>query len=183
MRPSRNTSIARVAIGVLVIGVGCATVALMSDALGLYTNVTPSIPKGLYRATRVKPQRGTIVLACIPRAMAVWAKQRGYIPPGGCPGGVMPLGKIVVGVPGDTIVVSSTGTLVNGQLLVNSQPLDRDRRGQSLPHYPFGTYILGTCDYWLESTHPRSFASRYIGPIPTADLLTALTPIWTWRDK
>ena len=154
----------------------------MSDLLGLYVNVTPSIPRGVYRVTQAKPRRGTIVLACVPRSMAVWAKQRGYLPPGECPGGAMPLGKIVTGVPGDTVVVSATGAVVNGQPLARSEPLKQDRFGRPLPHYPFGTYILGGHDYWLESTHPRSFASRYIGPVPAADLITTLTPVWVQRN-
>jgi conjugative transfer signal peptidase TraF len=178
IRHSCNTRMARVAMLALVIGVGCAIGALMSDVLSLYINVTPSIPLGLYRATQAKPRRGTIVLACVPRSVAVWAKRREYIPPGGCPGGVMPLGKIVAGIPGDTIVVSARGALVNEQRLVNSQPLERDRRGRPLPHYPFGTYVLGAREYWLESAHPRSFASRYIGPVPAADLITTVTPLW-----
>jgi len=43
---------------------------------------------------------------------------------------------------------------------------DRDSDGQFLAHYPFGQYIVASGSVWVASTyHPRSFNSRYFGPI------------------
>jgi hypothetical protein len=48
---------------------------------------------------------GDMVLACPPVWFAILALARHYLPPGPCPGGTQPLGKIVLAVGGDWLDV------------------------------------------------------------------------------
>ena len=50
---------------------------------GLRLNLTGSLPIGLYRVSRAAPVREAIVLACLPPAVAAFARTRGYLPRGG----------------------------------------------------------------------------------------------------
>src|SRR6266851_977069 len=82
---------------------------------GLRLNLTGSLPVGLYLAVGAASARGALVLVCLPPQVAAFARARGYVPRGGaCPGGVVPIGKPIVAMPGDTVTVTPTGMLVNG---------------------------------------------------------------------
>ena len=148
---------------------------------GLRLNLTGSLPVGLYRASRAAPVRGALVLACLPEPVAEFAKARGYVPRGGaCPGGVLPVGKRVLAIPGDTLRVTSSGLLVNGAPVPNSQPLALDRRGRPLPHLAQGRYVVGPGEVWVVSSYSRSsFDSRYFGAVETAQVRSAVRPLCT----
>ena len=144
--------------------------AALAWAAGLRVNLTGSMPIGVYQATSVASATaldpGAIVLACLPVEVARLARERGYVPRGSCPGGAGPIGKIVVAVPGDTVTVTPCGLMVNGRLLSGSQPLARDGHGRPLPPLRRGLYLVRTGEIWLLSAHsPRSFDSRYFGPL------------------
>jgi type IV secretory pathway protease TraF len=82
----------------------------------------------------------------------------------------MPL-KMIAGMPGDWITNTSIGTYINGNLIPNSAPL--------LPqHYPYGTFKLGAASLWLIGKDPRSWDSRYFGPIPETLINATADPIW-----
>ena len=145
---------------------------------GLRFIVTPSLPRGIYRVAAGTPVRGSVVMVCLPERVTQLALERGYLWDGDCPGGAVPIGKVVLGVPGDTITLSRKGVVLNERVVSNSRPCDRDSRGRSLGHYPYGTYVLGPEDLWLFSPyHPLSFDSRYFGPVPIANVLTRLEPL------
>jgi conjugative transfer signal peptidase TraF len=148
--------------------------------LGLRINFTPSLPRGLYRAVGGPPARGSIVIACVPPDIAPLALERRYLWRGDCRGGVVPVGKVVLGAAGDTIALTAAGLSVNGQAVPNSRPVARDSRGRPMPHYPYGTHVLGPGELWLFSPfHPLSFDSRYFGPVPSAGVRSRLAPVWT----
>src|SRR2546427_11860783 len=91
---------------------------------GLRLNLTGSLPVGLYLASRAVPVRGAIVLACLPPALAAFARDRGYVPRGGgCPVDILPLGKPVLAVAGGTGTVTSSGVLGSGIPGPNRGPL------------------------------------------------------------
>lgn len=77
---------------------------------GYAVNVTPSLARGLYRASAASPVRGDIAGFCLDGAAATLARERGYVAPGSC-GQVRPLLKYVAGVPGDTVTVTEDGIL------------------------------------------------------------------------
>src|SRR5258708_39776671 len=88
--------------------VGSSVALLTAGRLaGLRLNLTGSLPVGLYVAARAAPVRGALVLVCLPSEVAAFARARGYVPRGGaCPGGIVPIGKPIVAMPGDTVTVT-----------------------------------------------------------------------------
>jgi conjugative transfer signal peptidase TraF len=148
---------------------------------GLRLNLTGSLPVGLYVASRAAPVRGALVLACLPASVAAFAKERGYVPRGGaCPGGVVPVGKPVLAIPGDTVTVTPTGLLVNGAPVSNSRPLAADRKGRPLPQLALGRYDVGPGELWVVSSYSRlSFDSRYFGAVEAAQVRVSVRRLWT----
>jgi conjugative transfer signal peptidase TraF len=134
------------------------------DVLGLRINVSPSLPLGLYVVAN--DSRGQLVEFCPPEPFATLAAARGYRHAGSCPDGAAPLLKPVAARPGDSVELTSAGISVNGHLLPRTAPLIRDTRGRMLSPWPLGNYIVAPGTVWVASTfNPRSFDSRYFGPI------------------
>jgi conjugative transfer signal peptidase TraF len=148
---------------------------------GLRVNLTGSLPVGLYVAARGAPARGLLVLVCLPPEVAAFARARGYVPRGGaCPGGVVPVGKRVVAIAGDTVAVTSSGLLVNGAAVPNSKALAADRKGRPLPQLPTGRYVVRPGTVWIVSSYsPFSFDSRYFGAVESADVHASIRRLWT----
>src|SRR5438552_13228563 len=130
-------------------------------------NLSGSMPIGLYRVSSAPPVRGAMVLACLQVAVAVFARSRGYVPNGGCPGATAPIGKLVLAMVGDSVEVTAEGLLLNGRPVRNTKPLAVDAAGRFLRRFPDGTYVVGQDQVWLYSPYSkRSFDSRYFGPLP-----------------
>lgn len=155
--------------------------ALLVVHTGLRFMLTPSLPLGIYRTVNGPPTRGAIVMACLPERVARLALERGYLWRGDCPGGAVPLGKVVLAVAGDTVTLSAEGISVNGRAVPRSRPHERDHKGRPLEHYPSGSHVLGPGELWLFSPyHPLSFDSRYFGPIARSQVRSRLVPLWTF---
>lgn len=166
--------------GVLWAGGGLVVLLTAVWRVGIRLNLTGSLPVGLYLETAGVTTRGSLVLACLPLPVASFARVRGYIPRGRCPGGAAPVGKLVVAVTGDTVVVRATGVEVNQRTIPNSQPLARDSRGRQLPSARVGQQVVRTGELWLVSPYsPLSFDSRYFGPVSARSVLTLARPLWT----
>lgn len=147
--------------------------------LPLAWNGSASLPRGLYLRARAGYARGRLVLACLPAALAAAARRRGYLDAGPCPGGASPVGKVVLAAGPDVVDFGADGLRVNGLSIPGSGPVSVDSRGRPLAHVPFGRYCLLPGEVWLYSPyHPRSFDSRYFGPVRQSDLRSALVPLW-----
>jgi conjugative transfer signal peptidase TraF len=148
---------------------------------GLRWNASASIPPGLYRLSHRPARRGDLVLACPPEAASRLALERRYLPRGACPGGTQPLGKRLLAVAGDGVELSPGGIAVGGipAPVPGSRPLARDTAGRPLAAWPSGRRTLGAGQVWLFAPHPRSFDSRYFGPVAAADCQGVLLPVWT----
>jgi conjugative transfer signal peptidase TraF len=156
----------------------------------LSINVSGSLPVGLYWTGSLPeptfdPGRdlaleiGMLVSACLPPQAATSALERGYLPEGTCPSGAAPVGKVIAALPGDTVDVTDSGSFVNGELLPESAPLLRDSKGRAMPRLR-GRFILRAETAWLYSGHsPRSFDSRYYGPVPLSGVRGQLFPLLT----
>jgi conjugative transfer signal peptidase TraF len=163
------------AAGVLAALVGLGAV------FGLRLNLTESLPRGLYRTIAEEPRRGSIVVVCLPLHAAELARERGYLGPGSCPGGVRGIGKIVLATGGDVVAHREEGISVNRKPISKSPTLARDSRQRALPHYPWGDYALGSGEFWLFSPYrPNSYDSRYFGPVEASHVVSVLRPVWTW---
>ena len=143
-------------------------------------------PPGVYRATPLRPgnalARGELVLVCLPMALARFALERGYLARGaGCGDGIEPVGKRIGALVGDTVEVTPDYVAVNGQRLPNSASRTRDTRRRNVPHVAFGTYAVSGGEVWLfGEADPRSWDSRYFGPVPTSAVQAELKPVITW---
>ena len=149
---------------------------------GIRINLSSSIPEGLYRERGLSSQslrRGDAVLACLPSHVARFGRERGYLPRGPCPGGAMPVGKIVLALPGDSVLVDDDGLRVNGVRMAGSRPRHIDQRGRPLPQLAHATYLVGADQLWLGSRSEAGFDSRYFGPISTVTIVGSLLPLWT----
>lgn len=156
---------------------------MAAAAMQLHMNITSSIPVGLYQSHTVSSggvvSRGTLVLVCPAVAAARMARERGYLGRGACAGDVMPIGKQVAAIAGDTVLATVAEVRVNGRVLRNSRAYPTDHQGRPLVHVPQGMYVLPPHTVWLTGESSKSWDSRYFGPLPTTAILATLTPVWT----
>ncbi|HLH01352.1 MAG TPA: conjugative transfer signal peptidase TraF [Bryobacteraceae bacterium] len=174
----RRITIARV------IGLRCVIALFIGfqfcDILGLRINASPSLPLGLY-VTSSEPG-ANLVEFCPAEPFASLALSRGYRDPGACSDGGAPLLKPVVARAGDLVEMSTVGIAVNGHLLPNTAPLRRDTKGRALTSWPVGRYTVKPGFVWVASSYsPRSFDSRYFGPVATSSIRDHVKPLLTMR--
>jgi conjugative transfer signal peptidase TraF len=152
----------------ILVAIGSAiAVFQLSGGFGLRINTSPSLPMGLYIITA--DAGADLVEFCPMEPFATLSIVRGYRDPGACSDGAAPLLKPVIASAGDVVEVSARGISVNGALLPNTAPLTRDAKGRHLEAWPSGRYVVGLGTIWVVSSyHPRSFDSRYFGPLSTA---------------
>ena len=146
--------------------------------VGLRFNSSPSLPVGLYITTA--DEHANLVEFCPAEPFASLAIARGYRDPGACRDGAAPLLKPVVASVGDMVELSARGISVNGVLLPNTAPLSNDTKGRPLAAWRFGRFSVAPGTVWVASSHhPRSFDSRYFGPISTAAIRDRVKPFLT----
>jgi conjugative transfer signal peptidase TraF len=162
----------------IAVAAGCASVWLGLATGAVRWNSDRSLPRGIYLAEHRSPAPLDLVLVCPPSTFAAFALSRHYLRAGPCPGGVKPLGKIVLGSAGDLVELSAEGLSLNGRLVAGSKPQPGDAKGRPLPHYPFGRYRIERERLWVFTPHPRSLDSRYFGPVASAAVEAVLSPFW-----
>jgi|HubBroStandDraft_3_1064219.scaffolds.fasta_scaffold188439_2 conjugative transfer signal peptidase TraF len=165
-----------------VAGLVAVSIAAALAGFRVRINASGSLPRGLYRLSDRPPVRSALVLLCPPPAAARLARVRGYLPAGGCPGGVQPLGKLVLAMGGDRVEVSARGLAVEGRAIPWSGASAADSAGRPLRSVPRGVYRLAPGELWLHAPHPRSFDSRFFGPVPASRVLGTLVPLLTRRS-
>lgn len=174
-RTSRFKAARRISAFCLVILFGLFQI---SGSLGLRINTSPSLPVGLYVTTADKNSR--LVEFCPPEPYARLAITRGYRDAGNCSDGAAPLLKPVIAKAGDVVEVSRHGLRVNGRDVLNSAAVQTDTKGRPLNAWPFGRYTVSAEMVWVASSyHPRSFDSRYFGPIKTSVIRDHVRPLVT----
>jgi conjugative transfer signal peptidase TraF len=174
----RHTRLAAVRhLALIAFGVMIATFQ-MCGLVGLRLNASPSLPIGLY-VTSTQPE-ANLVEFCPAEPFASLAISRGYRDAGACRDGAAPLMKPVVAEAGDLVELSAYGIAVNGRLLANTAPRTTDSRNRSLTSWTYGRYVVAPDTVWVASSHhPRSFDSRYFGPIPTSSIRDHVRPLLT----
>jgi len=166
---------------VLTFGAGTLVLALVALSAGLRLNDSPSMPTGLYVRTWSNSSTSLVVF-CPAEPFARLSVERGYRSRGNCPDGAEPLAKPIAARPADVVELSAKGMSVNGQLLPNSAPLATDTAGRPLPHWPFGKYVVAPGTLWVASSYnPRSFDSRYFGPVKASQVREHVRPLLTAR--
>jgi conjugative transfer signal peptidase TraF len=146
--------------------------------VGLRINASPSLPIGLYITS--SESLGDLIAFCPTEPFASFALSRGYRDAGACGDGGAPLLKPVVARTGDLVEVSVVGIAVNDHLLPNTAPLRVDTKGRPLTAWPRGRYVVEPDSVWVASSYsPRSFDSRYFGPIPISSIRDHVKPLLT----
>jgi conjugative transfer signal peptidase TraF len=154
-------------------------VCVLLSHLSLAVNRSPSLPRGLYRLVRRPAHPAELVAVCLPPRLAALALARHYLPPGPCPGGVHPLGKVLLATTGHEVAVTPAGLVLDGRAVPRSRPLLRDGWGLPLAPYPPGVYRVPPGSVWVFSPyHPLAWDSRYFGPLPAESIAGVLVPLW-----
>jgi conjugative transfer signal peptidase TraF len=150
---------------------------------GLVFNYTHSAPFGIYyeiSAPETTPQQpAPYVFFCPDVRWPSMKDQPNYRDPmRTCPDGFSPFIKPVVAWPGDTVEASAAGIAVNGQMLPNTATIDHDSTGRKIHPFPAGKYRVRDGELWVVSSFsPRSFDSRYFGPIPLRSVHRWVRPL------
>ena len=153
---------------------------------GARINRTHSLPKGLYWAVGKTPERGDIVTFWPDDSEPFrMARERGYIIPGQYnnrgTGGYDLMLKKILALPGDVVSFTDAGVIVNGELIPNTRPFDRDGIGDPLPVVRLENYRLRDDEALFLSDHlQRSFDARYFGVQHMNQIVEVVVPVWTW---
>ena len=170
-----------ISLVVLAFGGGALGLALAAAWAGLRYNDSPSMPTGLYVRTSSESS-ASLVVFCPAESFAKLSGERGYRSRGNCADGAEPLAKPIAARPGDIVELSALGITVNGRALSNTAPLATDTAGRPLSHWPFGRYVVAPGTVWVASCYsPRSFDSRYFGPVEASQVREHIRPLLTAR--
>lgn len=152
-------------------GIGLAAGALVAadrPTLAL-VNESPSLPRGLYLRSRGDVGRGSIV------AIAQPERVRRYLARLGMPSEVL-LVKRVAAVGGDRVCADSRVVRTPGRRVLR---VARDREGVALPTWN-QCRLLADDELFLLGDTPRSFDSRYFGPVLRDEARGVYREVLTW---
>ena len=155
----------------IIVGVGTLIQIASAPKPLLVWNASASAPLGLYYRTLGKPQTSDWVLVRPPESAAKLAAERGYLPQN------IALVKMLAAQSGDRVCRSGREIHIND--LGKALALERDAGGRKLPIWS-GCVTLGTDDIFVLSPAPSSFDGRYFGPIPRANIVERIAPLWTF---
>lgn len=139
------------------------------------------MPRGLYVKSHSLNfiSQGDIVSICLPEPYKNLGLRNHYIEKGRACTNSEPLLKQVIAVPGDNVELADDHIIVNSKVY-NYQTLYLDSYSRPLSVFPRGTYS-NLDAYWLIGTHdPKSWDSRYWGPVKKQQILAVLKPVITW---
>ena len=172
----------RVFLAIAAVVAGAAVLGLGGRLFHLRITLTDSsAPAGVYRLVAAPAERGDLVAACLPAAVARTGLARGYLGRGDCPAGAEPVAKVIGALPGDTVEVEPGGAAVNGVRFTNSQTPARDSAGRPLAHVAWGSHRVRSGEVWLFGFNDaRSWDARYFGAVPLAGMRGVLRPVVTW---
>jgi len=175
-RAQRTNAVVLLALAASIVGGGVAAATVG----GFRINMTPSEPLGLWRIVALdRPAAlGDLVFICPPQAAAMReARERGYLRPGTCPGGVAPFIKTVVAVAGQHIDIGTSVT-IDGRPIALSDLAERDGKGR--PMRPFAGGVVPDESVFLHSPFRSSYDSRYFGALPASGILGLAQQVLTY---
>ena len=164
---------------VAALSVAVGTTAALGGVGGLI-NTTPSYPRGLYLPIDRAPRVGDLVAYCPTKEVASYGLARGYLSPGRCPAGSVPLIKRMAAAGGALVAIGPAGVAVDGKVLKNSRPLARDGVGRPLPRLRLSQTLSEKQVLLMSDYEAASFDGRYFGPLDRAGVLRAMRPVLTW---
>lgn len=166
--------------------IACLTIVTVTASLaGIRINTTGSYPRGIYWMTSEPIAKGALVIFC-PTDTAVFrqAKERGYIDAGFCPGGTGYMIKKIMAAANDRVEMTTAGVFVNGVLVPNSKPMDKDLEGKPLSPVKADIAALDDHSVLLMSDYsPKSFDGRYFGLMDKSQIISVIRPILIWKKQ
>ncbi|CAH2396954.1 conjugative transfer signal peptidase TraF [Mesorhizobium ventifaucium] len=166
-RLQARKTIAAAVIGLTLIGFA----GTVKPTPWLVWNASASAPVGLYGLGFAAPARGDLVLVRPPESLAELAAERGYLPRN------EPLVKRLAALPGDEVCSFNDAVIIDGQIV--ARRLAKDTRGRPLPRWNGCRTLADNEIFLLGSDDIRSFDGRYFGPVPRANVIGRLVPLWT----
>jgi conjugative transfer signal peptidase TraF len=161
---------------IMVMLFGLATLAVTAGAdppYRLVYNPSESAPRGWYALVPERhPTRGEWVLVQIPRVIARFANERGYLPMH------VPILKRIGAQSGDEVCAARGGIYIEGNLVARA--LKVDSRGRPLPQWSACRKLKAQELFLVSSYSLFSFDSRYFGPVKRAGVMGQAIPLWTW---
>ncbi len=125
----------------------------------LVMNLTPSLPRGIYKYTDQIPAKGAYVVFDLPDDSPAHrlAEKRGYVKLG------RKLQKRIAAMPGESYTLP--------------QACERDSRGRLIRRYEPVRGVVPPGMVIVLGQTPKSFDSRYFGPVPL-ELLRVVLPVF-----
>lgn len=155
------------------IGVSAIAASLPDRAPRYIWNLTPSIPRGLYR---LDPQSSvditTLVAARPPEPLATALDLNGFFPPG------VPLLKRVVALPGQRVCRFGAVITVDA-IALSAMARARDVRGRPLPLWQGCRRIAADEIFLMNWDSDDSLDGRYFGVLPRSAVIAPVIPVWT----
>jgi conjugative transfer signal peptidase TraF len=180
-RRGRREALAILSLAGLAIG-GIAAAGFLG---GYRINSTPSFPLGLWRIEELSREArlGDTLFICPPASSPAieLARERLYLPAGLCDGGIAPLIKTVVALPGQLVTIEGDLVAIDGERLAHSSIQAKDGQGRPLTAYAGGIVPAGAL--FVHSDYVASYDSRYFGPIPASGVLGLATPVFIFDVK
>lgn len=167
---NKDRKILIVALG-LMVTITCLYLLLYH--LGMRINVTPSCPIGIWMINQNYEtiQKGDFLWIAQSNATDVGV-ERGYF------NANTPLLKQVYGLAGDSYFFNDNQVLINNAPLPGMIRQDFDSTGSPMPKLLGGRVPTGY--FFVLNKHPKSFDSRYFGPIPGNTVIGTATPVAVW---
>ncbi|MDG4882017.1 S26 family signal peptidase [Mesorhizobium sp. WSM4884] len=163
---------ARKVIAATAIGLGLlAFTAFTKPTPWLVWNASASAPIGLYRVVAGTPARSDLALARAPEFIADLSAQRGYLPRN------VPLVKRIAALPREHVCAFNEVIITGGEIV--ARRLATDTLGRAMPWWNECRTLSADEFFLLNSGAPRSFDSRYFGPVPAKNIIGRLVPLWT----
>lgn len=145
---------------------GVLVLAAVVSTRWVRLNLSPSVPRGVYRLTAVREPlaRGTLVVLPVPPAVQAWHRRW------------RPLLKPVAALAGETVCVAGQTLWIHGQ---SYGPVLEEADGKRLIQL-VGCHTLQEGEVFLASRQPRSLDSRYFGVVRLSYLSARAIPLWVW---
>ncbi|STO26870.1 Signal peptidase IB [Fusobacterium necrogenes] len=158
-------------IKILVITLGIVYTVKLYIYNNYCINITPSIPKGIYKLQDIKNlERNKIVYIEIPDNAKKIIWEREYLPQH-----INYLVKYIKGIPGDSIQVKNNNLYINGEFKGNIKKYDL--QGKKLNSELPIDYVLKENEYILLGSDNNSYDSRYFGIIKKDKILKEASKI------
>ena len=134
-------------------------------------NASASVPLGLYIAAPADDiALGDLVLVHPPETLSAFLAERGYVARG------VPLLKHVAALPPQVVCAEGTAITVDGETVAHRRAADR--QGRVLPTWQ-GCHRLEPGEvFLLNPVEPDSLDGRYFGPLPRANIIARVRPVW-----